>query len=340
MLSFYDGFDEAYPDILNLIGLWAKVEEAQAITIPSEPRKPAAYCRPLPRHMNFERDHLQALAAACDIHADEIPIILEAVFRFSDNALVVDAFKKLITAAKLCTDANEALAENRNREREREQEAADMLKSYLRAVADRKKEIKTKQQAVADAEAAHRKAWLKVVRDLETRFNAVGGNVKKLSEEDALLYARAKRGTKKGAPFAFLRNQKGEKCAQILSELKRDLGYKMRERGIKAILKQCKGEKDILALIQSMDHRSANDLFDAYVRRIAFVRGEDGYPAIDAYAVDGLVRFGLGLKLESAEGWQLCLERNQRAEIDRWRNPSAYGYFKLRDFDPYLGHYE
>lgn len=327
MISFYDALADAFPDIGVLTELDAQVEEEKAATVPNKPRKPEVYKRSVPRSLSLDANALATLGVAFGMHADEIVILLEAAFAESANPLVVNAFKQLFTTTKLCTNVQDKLAENRQQELERWEACEEDHKDFRRLERQRKEAIKNKADRTKAAEEAYRKVWLEFVRKVEERVAAAGGNMKKLSETDAALYSRAKKGTKTRDPFGFLRRQTGDKCIDILQEVKSDLEYKLRERGVKAALKTIRTSKDLAKELDKLDKRSASDLFDAYVRRIGFCKGDDGYLGLDCVAISRVLDIGVRRKLHSAHQWATHLEREAKRE-DRL---SKYGKYYGRE---------
>jgi hypothetical protein len=334
MISFYDGFAEMFPEISELEDLWSDAQVAEEITIPDAQRKPSPYVRSVPKNLALDANALSAMGAAVGMHPDEIAIVIDAAIKNSENTLILDAFKKLFSVTKLCTDVNEALATNRQEELESWEACEEDFRCWRKSIKVRNKLIKDKEKKITATKDAHRRAWLALVRDLEARFKAVGRNTKKLSEADAALYARAKRGTKKGEPFTFLRNQKGEKCAQILKEVRSDLRRKMHDRGVRNLLKRIKGNRGLEEILKTLDNESANDLFDAYVRRTAFVHRPDGYFDLDPWIIGPLLSVGDRFNLKSCDGWRAHIQWREKQKEDIWRRhedlEDRYGTRALR----------
>lgn len=324
MKSFLEGFDKLFPEIDNLRGLYTYVEDAEKEAIPVMPRAPQEYVRRVPTAISLDRENTAAFAEAVGLHADELGIILKEVFA-TDNTIVIDAFKKLISATKICTHVGDELTKHRDEERGRKEAAEEEKRHYEKMVRARKKAIKDKELRVADATTKHRKAWLAHIRAVETRYAAASGDLSKLAEHDRLLVQRAKRGTKRDDPFGFLRNQKGDKCVAVLSDVRSTLKHRMMERGLKKAIKGVDNLYQLESALDQLDKESANALFDTYVRRDAFVKGKEGYPGVDEWFVESCLGVGLGRKLQSAEGWQACLEMQHRNAEKLQRYDHHYG---------------
>lgn len=325
MINFFEDFDKYFPEIATLDRLWNKVVEAKQVDIEKAPNKPAPITQAVPRQMFLERDHIVALAEGMGMSPDEIVIVLQSAMKYADNPIIVDAFKKLLSATKLCTDVNDCLAEHRAEIREELESHEDDMRRWKKCIAAHSMEIKEKEKLIASTSDAYRKTWLKLVRELEARFHAAAGDTAKLSEDDAYLYRRGKRGSKSGDAFAFLRNQKGDKCTSLLKELKEDLRRKLIDRGVKKALKGVKNIGGLADVLATLDDNSANYVFDTYIRRLAFTKDEDGYLDLDERAIVKVLPLGLSRGLASADGWSKHLEEQGRRKERHWRDQRRYG---------------
>jgi hypothetical protein len=319
MWNFLETFAGTFPEIDNLTALHKAAQEAAEVELEKAPKKPSPVARSVPRQMPLERDHIVALGEAMGLSPDEIVIIFTSAIKYADNPIIVDAFKKLVSATKLCTDVNDCLTEHHDELREEDEQYESEVREWKKRMAAHKKETETRDQAIASTKAAYRRAWLKMVRELEDRVNAAGGETMKMREDDAYLYRRAKKGTKANDPFAFLRNQKGDKCIQILSECRHDLERKLIDRGIKKALKLIKDRRSLEQVLDDLDPVSANYVFDAYVRKSAYMKMHpDGYIDFDSYAVHNLLAVGDARGLKAAEGWREHLDWLHNQKEDRW----------------------
>lgn len=333
MKPFLAGFDKLFPEIEKISNLAELIREAEATSVPDQPRKPTEYSRTVPTAISLDRVATSEFAELVGLHADELGLLLKNIFT-SDNPIIIDAFKKLISATKICTEVADELNKHRKYERERFENYQEEVTWYNKMLRARKKAIKDKADEVTRTKAAHRKAWLDYVRKLEARFNAAGGDVKKLNDDDAIVVARAKRGTKKGDPFGFLRNQKGDKCAALLEDLQSDLKRKLVERGVKAILKNVKNVYHLGDALAALEKDDADEVFDTYMRRRAYEYiNKDGEWELDTRKLTGALMVGLNKKLPSAESWQKTFaEFEERDEVRRRnRHLNSHNYYGKYD---------